>query len=711
MSNTDKTEFILTARDDTKAAFEQVRKSLGTLQGVAIGLGPIFSGLTALLSFSAFKEGIENTIKFAAALDDMAERTGASVENLSALAGVAKIGGHELASVEAGMQKLAKALHLTDDETKGAGKALAALGLSIEDLRSKDTAEAMLEVARALDQFRDGSGKTAAAIAILGKNGAQLLPFLKDLAEQSELIGKVTAEQAAQAEQYEKNIKKLEASFSRLARSAALEVTPALASMTGQMAAAIQASGGWSGYLQNLGGLSFKGVAADLDKVSRKVAEIEDRISIGRGKRGDDEELARLQSRFKMLKAIDDQRKATMANALGINDIEKKPTLDGFTSGKEPNEKKKKGHTEADDAARLIASLNEQIALKQVDLDTTDKMTASEQQAVKVRYQLEAGTLKATAAQREAINAALDSLVALDKQIIAADKLAEAEKKSAEALAKGRQNWLDQIAAANQAADTMGMTAAAVSALEQARLSEAITLAEENGASAEAIALLKEELDYRAQLTDALARGENRRFELGKNQFDEFGEFAKQAARNAQDAFADFLFDPFDKGTKGMVQSFEETIRRMIAQAAAAQLGKLLFGNIDKDGKLGGVVGSAASSFDWGKAAGWIASLFSFEKGGIMTSAGPLPLRAYAGGGVANSPQLALFGEGRTPEAFVPLPDGRNIPVKMHGASGNINVTQHIVVNGSGDPAEIRRSAASGARGVLGVISSSRRYS
>ncbi len=50
-----------------------------------------------------------------------------------------------------------------------------------------------------------------------------------------------------------------------------------------------------------------------------------------------------------------------------------------------------------------------------------------------------------------------------------------------------------------------------------------------------------------------------------------------------------------------------------------------------------------------------------------MTSAGPLPLHRYATGGIAISPQVALFGEGRGPEAFVPLPDGRSIPVQMRG--------------------------------------------
>lgn len=50
-----------------------------------------------------------------------------------------------------------------------------------------------------------------------------------------------------------------------------------------------------------------------------------------------------------------------------------------------------------------------------------------------------------------------------------------------------------------------------------------------------------------------------------------------------------------------------------------------------------------------------------------MTSDGPLPLRKYAGGGIARSPQLAMFGEGSSPEAYVPLPDGRRIPVAMSG--------------------------------------------
>lgn len=61
--------------------------------------------------------------------------------------------------------------------------------------------------------------------------------------------------------------------------------------------------------------------------------------------------------------------------------------------------------------------------------------------------------------------------------------------------------------------------------------------------------------------------------------------------------------------------------------------------------------------------------LAAFADGGIMTNSGPLQLRKYANGGIANSPQLAMYGEAG-PEAYVPLPDGRTIPVTISSGGG-----------------------------------------
>lgn len=71
------------------------------------------------------------------------------------------------------------------------------------------------------------------------------------------------------------------------------------------------------------------------------------------------------------------------------------------------------------------------------------------------------------------------------------------------------------------------------------------------------------------------------------------------------------------------------------------------------------------------------------EKGGIVQGDMGAPVKAFAHGGVAHGPTLALFGEGKNSEAFVPLPDNRHIPVMLMGGGGrgdvHLSFTIHAV--------------------------------
>lgn len=112
----------------------------------------------------------------------------------------------------------------------------------------------------------------------------------------------------------------------------------------------------------------------------------------------------------------------------------------------------------------------------------------------------------------------------------------------------------------------------------------------------------------------------------------------------------------------------------------------------------GAAVGGGWGAESWSTAAGSLGTVaFSeqsmqlagqvsgFANGGIMTEFGSVPLRAYANGGIASSPQMAMFGEGSMPEAYVPLPDGRSIPVTMQGGGGNNQVVNiNIAVSKEG---------------------------
>lgn len=127
--------------------------------------------------------------------------------------------------------------------------------------------------------------------------------------------------------------------------------------------------------------------------------------------------------------------------------------------------------------------------------------------------------------------------------------------------------------------------------------------------------------------------------EQAKDKFQALQEASREFASAGSEAF------------KGMVleaKSLDEVLQQLIKRLASAAIDKMFMS------LLGGI-------FTGGIGGG----LFPFAQGGVMTPQGPLPLKRYATGGVANSPQLALYGEGRKPEAYVPLPDGRSIPVKL----------------------------------------------
>lgn len=79
-------------------------------------------------------------------------------------------------------------------------------------------------------------------------------------------------------------------------------------------------------------------------------------------------------------------------------------------------------------------------------------------------------------------------------------------------------------------------------------------------------------------------------------------ELAKDASRDIHDSLADFLFDPFDKGLKGMLEGFADTLRRMAANVAASDIltglfGPGGFGSSQGGGVLSGVVSSIGSAF------------------------------------------------------------------------------------------------------------------
>ena len=157
----------------------------------------------------------------------------------------------------------------------------------------------------------------------------------------------------------------------------------------------------------------------------------------------------------------------------------------------------------------------------------------------------------------------------------------------------------------------------------------------------------------------------------------EMDEFAKAAAKNIQDTLADFLFDPFAEGLDGMAEKFGKTIQRMIADAAAAQLARSLFGDMGKTGEVGGWVGAGL---------GMLKNILpSFDVG---TDYVPRDM-------------IAKIHKG---ERIVPA--AQNKP----GMQGGHTISQTLIFQGSADPAQVKRAAAAGYRSAAGAMATAGRY-
>jgi tape measure domain-containing protein len=182
----------------------------------------------------------------------------------------------------------------------------------------------------------------------------------------------------------------------------------------------------------------------------------------------------------------------------------------------------------------------------------------------------------------------------------------------------------------------------------------------------------------------------------------EMDTFAETAAKNIQNSMADFLFDPFDKGMKGMLQGFGQMLQKMIAEAVAADLAKKLFGGLTDGGKTGGS-GLVGAGLDW------LGGLFGTgSANGNAFSASGVKLSGFATGGIASGPASGYPVLMHGTEAILPLKRGSNGKLGVEGGGGGHTII--VNVSGSNNAPDVRRAAGQGAREALGMINGAKRY-
>lgn len=192
-------------------------------------------------------------------------------------------------------------------------------------------------------------------------------------------------------------------------------------------------------------------------------------------------------------------------------------------------------------------------------------------------------------------------------------------------------------------------------------------------------------------------------------------QFAVQGARNIQSYLGDSLYQAVTGKFEGIGTAFVEMLARMATEAAAANLGQMLFGNFGNTNQIGGWVGMLGSA---------IGGMFGGSSASMpATSSWAMPKYAKGGAftnGVVDSPvafPMGLMGEAG-PEAIMPLHRGADGSLGVRaefpsvrgtgeygGAGGGMQVTINIDRRGEAST-ESSDGAEDYARGLAGVVRS-----
>lgn len=163
-----------------KAAY-QTDKAMKQMAQEAEAVGQAIKGM-AIVGAGALALLVKNTIDAADNLRDMSQKTGIAVETLNGLGFAAGQAGGSLESIVGAAGKLNKSISEAAGGNKETAEAFKVLGISVLDasgnLKTADVV--MAEVADQFENFKDGPEKSALALALFGKAGADMIPLLND---------------------------------------------------------------------------------------------------------------------------------------------------------------------------------------------------------------------------------------------------------------------------------------------------------------------------------------------------------------------------------------------------------------------------------------------------------------------------------------------------------------------------------------------------
>lgn len=627
---------------DIARATDIFSRGIGRMLNQTLGLK---SALASTFSVAGAGYFFKSIVDQADQLGKLSEKVGITTERLSELKMAAKLGDLSDESFAKGLRDFNRFLVEASDNSSKASRVAKALGVDIK----QGPAVAFREFVDAFSKLPEGELRTAVAMEVLKKSGTEWIPVLAagtkgldEAAEKARNLGLVVSSDfARQSAEFNDNLKLLQSSTLAFGMAITKGALPALSEMASKIEEGNEKGRKWAAISDEFRKLNIamSGAMAYTDAQRRQAQQVFDEVSnpprqtvTGKIRNaeaawGGQPAAAPAPDPEAVRKAIAETEALYKRQTLAIQQMEEKK--------------------------RSLFNLNEQELML---LRITDGSYKDFDAKTKVRLMNLALEMDLRAEHIRRIEIGIPALQAE----------ADAMERSGEIFKEYRQEnqgVLDQL---RLEVELVGRTAREQEILNANRAIDLRLLAAKRAAAAaygddvrglsiELISLENAAAVQRRSAIDLIVerQGKERDWLVGAIAgLKDYEQAATNAAANARDAITGSF-----RSMEDALVDFARTGKfefRQLAQAIAL--------DFVRAGVRQNITGPLA-----GMAAEGIGKLFTMANGGIMTSRGELPLNFYAGGGIATGPQLAVFGEGRMNEAYVPLPDGKSIPVSMSG--------------------------------------------
>jgi len=221
--------------------------SLRALVGIEIGtrLASAFASAA-----SAAVDYAKRVTESVAAMDDLAQRTGASTDALQGFQVAADLAGVQ--NLEGALQKVTVVLGDAANGSESAQKAFANIGLSVEDLMSLSPEDQFRAVAAAIGDIQGPAAQAAAAVDLFGKSGVELLPLfasnLAEIEERAKQLGIVlSADQVSAITEMDDALLLVSKTFDGIIGQVTANLAPVVTSLAEEFLAFVESFNGFGG--------------------------------------------------------------------------------------------------------------------------------------------------------------------------------------------------------------------------------------------------------------------------------------------------------------------------------------------------------------------------------------------------------------------------------------------------------------------------------